>query len=74
MLPAMLYRFGDFELDFDRIELRSAGTPLPIEPQVFAIERVFDHVIRVASGEVLAKAEETKHREFEIWGEQSVSL
>jgi len=37
-------------------------------------ERVFDHVIRVASGEVLAKAEETKHREFEIWGEQSVSL
>ena len=37
-------------------------------------ERVFDHVIRVASGEFLAKAEETKHREFEIWGEQSVSL
>jgi altronate hydrolase len=36
--------------------------------------RVFDHVIRVASGEVLARAEETKHREFEIWGEQSVSL
>ncbi|HXE80783.1 MAG TPA: altronate dehydratase family protein [Vicinamibacterales bacterium] len=37
-------------------------------------ERVFDHVIRVASGEVLAKAEETKHREFQIWAEQSVSL
>jgi altronate dehydratase len=36
--------------------------------------RVLDHVIRVASGEVLARAEETKHREFEIWGEQSVSL
>ena len=35
---------------------------------------MFDHVIRVASGEVLARAEETKHREFEIWGEQSVSL
>ncbi len=31
-------------------------------------ERVFDHVIRVASGEVLAKAEETKHREFENLG------
>jgi altronate hydrolase len=36
--------------------------------------RVLDHVVRVASGDVLARAEETKHREFEIWGEQSVSL
>ena len=36
--------------------------------------RVFDHVRRVASGEVLAKAEETRHREFGIWAEQSVSL
>ena len=36
--------------------------------------RVFEHVLRVASGEVLARAEETRHREFEIWGEQSVSL
>jgi arabinonate dehydratase len=37
-------------------------------------ERVFEHVRRVASGEVLAKAEETKHREFGVWAEQSVSL
>jgi altronate hydrolase len=37
-------------------------------------QRVFDHVIRVASGEVRAKAEESKHREFQIWAEQSVSL
>ena len=36
--------------------------------------RVFDHVCRVVSGEVQAKAEETKHREFGIWAEQSVSL
>jgi altronate hydrolase len=36
--------------------------------------RVFDHVLSVASGEVLAKAEESKHREFGIWAEQSVSL
>jgi len=36
--------------------------------------RVFDHVCRVASGEVQAKAEETRHREFGIWAEQSVSL
>jgi altronate hydrolase len=36
--------------------------------------RVLDHVIRVASGEVLAHAERTKHREFQVWAEQSVSL
>jgi altronate hydrolase len=36
--------------------------------------RVFEHILRVASGEVLAKAEESKHREFQIWAEQSVSL
>jgi altronate dehydratase len=36
--------------------------------------RVFEHVRRVASGEVLARAEEHKHREFQIWAEQSVSL
>jgi altronate hydrolase len=37
-------------------------------------ERVFEHVRRVASGEVLAKAEEHKHREFQFWAEQTVSL
>ena len=36
--------------------------------------RVFEHVLRVASGEVPARAEETKHREFQFWAEQSVSL
>lgn len=36
--------------------------------------RVFEHVIRTASGEVPAKAEEQKHREFQLWAEQSVSL
>lgn len=36
--------------------------------------RLFEHVRRVASGEVLAKAEQHKHREFQLWAEQSVSL
>lgn len=36
--------------------------------------RVFEHVVRVAGGEVLAKAEEHKHREFQFWAEQTVSL
>lgn len=37
-------------------------------------ERLFEHIRRVASGEVLAKAEENKHREFQVWAEQTVSL
>lgn len=37
-------------------------------------KRVFDHVRLVAAGEVLARAEVHKHREFQFWAEQSVSL
>ena len=33
----MIYRFENFELDTDRFELRKTGTPLAIEPQVFAL-------------------------------------
>lgn len=36
--------------------------------------RVFEHVRRVASGELVAKAEQHKHREFQFWAEQTVSL
>jgi altronate hydrolase len=35
---------------------------------------VFEHVRKVASGEVHACAEENQHREFQVWAEQSVSL
>lgn len=36
--------------------------------------RLFEHVRRVASGEIPACAEEHKHREFQFWAEQTVSL
>lgn len=36
--------------------------------------KVFEHVRRVASGEIQAKAEILKHREFQFWAEQTVSL
>jgi altronate hydrolase len=36
--------------------------------------RLFEHVRRVASGELQAKAEILKHREFQFWAEQTVSL
>lgn len=35
---------------------------------------VFKHIQRIASGEVFAKAEINKHREFQFWAEQAVSL
>jgi altronate hydrolase len=35
---------------------------------------VFEYVRRVASGEILGKSEDNKHREFQVWAEQSVSL
>ena len=35
---------------------------------------VFAHIKRVASGEVPAKAEISKHREFQVWAEQAISL
>jgi len=33
----MIYRFGPFELDLARFELRTAGVPCAIEPQVFSL-------------------------------------
>lgn len=36
--------------------------------------QLFSHLCHVASGEVLAKAEIHKHREFQVWAEQAVSL
>ncbi len=36
--------------------------------------RVFEHIRQVACGDILAKAEIHKHREFQFWAEQTVSL
>jgi altronate hydrolase len=36
--------------------------------------RVFEQIRQTASGEILAKAEIHKHREFQFWAEQTVSL
>lgn len=37
MIIAMIYRFGAFALDLDRLELRASGSACPLEPQVFAL-------------------------------------
>jgi altronate hydrolase len=36
--------------------------------------RVFEYIRHVATGEIPARAEENKHREFQIWAEQAISL
>jgi TolB-like protein len=37
MLAAVIYRFGEFELDLARAELRAGTVACPLEPQVFAL-------------------------------------
>ena len=37
-------------------------------------QRVYDRICEVASGHITAKAEDHKHREFQFWAEQTVSL
>jgi altronate dehydratase len=65
---------GVFERMSRDIDLSAGGVIDGVETIDEVGARVFDHVRRVASGEVLARAEEHKHREFQFWAEQSVSL
>jgi len=52
MLSAMIYRFGNFELDLAKVELRESGQPRPIEPQVFALLAfLIEHRERLVSRE-----------------------
>ncbi|HLQ77866.1 MAG TPA: UxaA family hydrolase [Terriglobia bacterium] len=36
--------------------------------------RLLEYIRQVAGGDVLTKAEEVHHREFQVWGEQAISL
>ncbi len=46
----MIYHIGTFELDIARVELRKAGSPYPLEPQVFALLAfLVEHRERVVS-------------------------
>jgi len=50
----MIYRFDSFELDLDRGELRAGGTPIPVEPQVFALlALLIEHRDRLVSRDEL---------------------
>ena len=64
---------GVFERMPGDIDLSAGGVLDGSETVEEAGARVFEHVLRVASGE-LAKAEENGHREFQVWPERAVSL
>ncbi len=50
----MLYLFDDFTFDTQLYELRHAGSPCPLEPQVFAILRyLIQHRDRVVTRQEL---------------------
>lgn len=52
ILVAMIYTFGPFSLDLDKVELRTDGQPRPIEPQVFALLALLvEHRERLVSKE-----------------------
>ena len=53
----------------------SAGTVIDGTETIEEVgTRLFEHLLRCASGEVLALAEENGHREFGFWGGEAVSL
>lgn len=56
------------------IDLSAGGVIEGVETIDEVGARLFEHMRRVASGEIPAKAEENKHREFQFWAEQTVSL
>ncbi len=61
----MIYKFGDFELDIDRFELRQDGMVRPVEPQVFALLELL-----IASRERMVSKDEINLR---VWGGRVVS-
>lgn len=61
----MIYRFGDFEIDIARFELRRRGEPVHVEPQVFSVLMyLVEHRDRVVSKMELLD---------EVWEERIVS-
>jgi arabinonate dehydratase len=63
-----------FERMKNDLDLSAGGVIDGLESIDEVGRRVFEHVVKVASGEELAKAEIHKHREFQFWAEQTVSL
>src|SRR5262245_56650233 len=65
MLPRMIYRFGEFELDLATMEMRAGSKALAVEPQVFALLALL-----VANSERLVSKDEIIEK---VWDGRVVS-
>jgi altronate dehydratase len=63
-----------FERMSGDLDLSAGGVIDSVESIDDVGERVFEYLRRVASGEIQTKSEQVKHREFQVWAEQAVSL
>ena len=61
----MRFRFGDFELDLEQFELRCAGVPVALEPQVFDVLTLL-----IANRDRVVPKEELLDT---VWGDRFVS-
>lgn len=61
----MIHRFGDYEVDERRIELRRGGVPVPVEPQVFDVL-----LLLLRERDRVVTKEELLDR---VWGDRFVS-
>jgi DNA-binding winged helix-turn-helix (wHTH) protein len=60
----VIYRFGPYQLDTDRLELRRSGVPVRVEPQVFdVLAHLVTHRDRLVTREELLD---------EVWGDRFV--
>ncbi|MPY89391.1 MAG: altronate dehydratase [Luteitalea sp.] len=55
------------------LDLSAGGVIDGTETSEAVGQRIFEHMIKVATGEVTC-AERSKHREFQVWAEQAISL
>src|SRR5215470_15570590 len=63
--------FGRMSGDLD---LSAGGIIDGVETIDDVAGRLFEYIRRTAGGEIQTKAEQVKHREFQVWSEQAVSL
>jgi altronate hydrolase len=56
------------------LDLSAGGVIDGVEDIDQVAARLFEYMRRAASGEIQTKAEQVKHREFQVWAEQAISL
>jgi altronate hydrolase len=56
------------------LDLSAGGVIDGVEDIDQVAARLFEYIRRAASGEIQTKTEQVKHREFQVWAEQAISL